>query len=669
MHRLLPIGVLALFLIVAVYGYFESNSGTSAETSSAPEASGIGPTSGREALVNPVEDLRVQAERAVPRASARTETAGEEPSVEVPSGAEATSASAWTGRLELVRLDGSLMREVDGSFQFMLWRNNRGRSETVEVREGRFEFPVEEGRDGGDALDSGSFAIEPEFGSFGDLHGGPWVDLQVPPSERADKRPWLPGETVVVRLRELAPVQLDVRDAVTGQPIGRVDLALDSDVSGWGDPPPLPGPDPKLWREAVPVPVELSLGDLPGYAQRALELALRVGARGYAWKGVKLDLGQGPARIELEPGGRLEIQVAGVPEGVDDLKLTLHGSEYYLGTWPLRGNGLLSFEGLPTGRAFAQVHRSEWFSIDKTFAEAAAEVVAGGAAAMDLTVDASAATPVREFDVALRMTVPAAWEIDSLNGLLSLIESPAGGDGMQGVRLSPDEAAGGAMLFRSPELRLQEGVWAFDGRTLPWRCTFAVDGDGEIRMEVPEPVETLVRLVDIESGAPPEAASVGWYVRLDGRARSHSIHSAEPGEAPGEFRLRSPVGPLQVSAKGPLYLAESRQLDADQLGGVEVFELRRAQGIRLRLRDPDGQVPRLSNYWSIEFTPAEGEAAPGDVLRSGNEKELRITVAEPGSYRLVFPEFSGFEPVAPRDVEVEPGRLIDVEVTLEPTRL
>jgi hypothetical protein len=97
--------------------------------------------------------------------------------------------------------------------------------------------------------------------------------------------------------------------------------------------------------------------------------------------------------------------------------------------------------------------------------------------------------------------------------------------------------------------------------------------------------------------------------------------------------------------------------------------LRRAQGIRLRLRDPDGQVPRLSNYWSIEFTPAEGEAAPGDVLRSGNEKELRITVAEPGSYRLVFPEFSGFEPVAPRDVEVEPGRLIDVEVTLEPTRL
>lgn len=572
--------------------------------------------------------------------------------------------AAWEGRVELLRADGSLLESLDGSFRFTLWRGSTGRSEEVEVNGGRFEFPVEKDSDEEQELDA--IAIEPEFADFGELHGGPWEDPEIPEAERERNVPWQRGELAVVRLRELAPVRLHVHDADTEQPLGNVDLVVDSDFYGWGDPPPLPGVEPKLWRDSVAVPLELSFDELPKQALRSLKLPLRIGAEGYAWRGVKLSLEQGEAHIGLAPGGSLEIQVSGMPD-VKDLKLTLKGDEH-LGTWPLRKDGLLRFEGVPAGRVRAQVHRSEWYSIDKAFAEGAVDVVAGETASMDLAIDPSAGNPVRMFDVELLMVVPEEWEAESYSGFLGLVESPAGGGAMEGARFTPDGSEPGWTYFRSQEIELQEGVWALDGRDIPWRCAFPVEADGEIRLEVPAPAVTRVRVVDKQTGAAPEDVQVNWHGLVDGRGMGYSLHSAEPTEVAGEFEMRTPRDLLNVSVRCPSHFAESREVRADELGGALTFELQRAQGVVLRVRDEHGEVPQLENFWDLEFEPTGGGEMPPNYSRSGNRRELRIVVGEAGSYDLSFPEFAGFEPVEPLTIEVVEGEFAELEVTLKAHR-
>ncbi|MHC4377094.1 MAG: hypothetical protein ACYS26_10890, partial [Planctomycetota bacterium] len=591
--RRLPL-ILGLALLLAVSAYLwgdrsepESAEGTAPARSSAPvevEPEALQEFADSEALLSAGESPRAsESARVAEQGRAETEIEAADP-----------EPASWEGRVELLRPDGTLLEDLDGSFRFMLWRGNSGRSELVEVSAGRFEFPVENGESEGELP---AIGIQPEFGTFGALHGGPWVDPNVPAAERERNVPWQRGELAVVRLRELAPVVLHVHDADTGQPLGNVDLVLASDHYGWGDPEPLPGVEPELWRAGVAVPLELSFDQLPKQALRSLKLPLQVGAEGYAWRGVKLSLGQPEAHVGLAPGGNLEIQVTGMPD-VNGLKLTLNGGEH-LGTWPLRENGLLRFEGVPAGRVRAQVHRSEWYSIDKAFADAAVDVVAGETAAMDLPIDPAAGNPVRVFDVELLVAVPEEWEAESYSGLLDLVESPAGGGAMEGARFTPAGTEGGWTLFRSQEIELQEGVWALDGRDIPWRCSFPVEADGEIRLEVPAPAVTRVRVVDQRTGAAPEDIEVNWHGIVEGRGMGYSLHSAEPTEAAGEFLMRTPRGPLSVSVRCPSHFGDHRDLEPSELGGVLTVELERAEGVVLRLGDEQGEVPNVQGFWDL----------------------------------------------------------------------
>lgn len=568
--------------------------------------------------------------------------------------------AAWEGRVELLRADGLVDAALDGSFRFTLWRGNSGRSELVEVSDGRFEFPVEQGNR---VEELPAIAIEPEFGTFGLLHGGPWEDPALPEAERERNVPWQRGELAVVRLRELAPVQLHVHDVDTGQSLGNVDLAIASDFYGWGDPEPLPGVAPTLWREGVAVPLELSFEELPKQALRTLKLPLQIGAEGYAWRGVKLSLDQAEAHVGLALGGNLELQVSGLSD-VKDLKLTLNGGGH-LGSWPLREDGLLRFEGLSAGRVRAQVHRSDWFSIDKTFAEGAVDIVAGETASMDLAIDPSAGNPVRVFDVELLMAVPEEWEAESYSAFMSLVESPAGGGDVEGARFGPAGAEPGWTLFRSQEMQLQEGVWALDGRDVPWRCTFRVESAGEIRLEVPAPVVTQVRVVDKQTGAVPEDLRLNWNGLIDGRGSGYSLHQAEPAGGAGEFQIRTPRSRLNLSVRCPSHFPKSRELPPDELGGVLTLELERAQGLVLRMRDEQGEVPKVEGFWDLEFQPTGGGEMPPNSSRSGNRRELRIAVGEAGSYDLSFPEFAGYERQDPRTIDIVEGKFTELEVVLK----
>ena len=49
-------------------------------------------------------------------------------------------------------------------------------------------------------------------------------------------------------------------------------------------------------------------------------------------------------------------------------------------------------------------------------------------------------------------------------------------------------------------------------------------------------------------------------------------------------------------------------------------------------------------------------------------KGYRVTVSDPGTYRVEFADFPGYFPVPPREVEVVPGGYVRVEVELTPQR-
>ena len=222
--------------------------------------------------------------------------------------------------------------------------------------------------------------------------------------------------------------------------------------------------------------------------------------------------------------------------------------------------------------------------------------------------------------------------------------------------------------------------WCFDGvKPATYRLSVTEVGFG-IRLEVgsqpmscvvvevPPPAAVLVRVFD----AVLEEDIDVWIFSWDAGALSPGCVAIFDPDARG-YRLRAPVGPIEVSAMCSLHGHVQQWAHFQVLPGQNEFvlELAKPMGVRVVLRDGESRFapPTVLRNWLLSLASSVGTIAEGldggQVLSTmGHSDETIFYVDRPGSYRVVIPDVEGYEPVAEQRVDVALEELADLVVDL-----
>ena len=307
-------------------------------------------------------------------------------------------------------------------------------------------------------------------------------------------------------------------------------------------------------------PVELHPEKVPG---RSSHVRLVVGARGYAWTRMKLDLAEvGTQRVELEPAGSLRVDYDGVaPEGshlrlyADGVPLAEQWLESETTTW----------DGLSPGIYRVSIEVGSWFNEPAVMGEQEVEIRAGEAAAVRLLVQVP--TVINTAPLTGTLVVPTEW--GELEHALTLQQLTSSADGVKtttqfkGDALAAVPGQEGHYAFSVPELEV--GVYFLRYETLNWTHAFehSPEGTHQYRLEVPPPVSVTVRVV--LNGTEEPAVDVErllWRPISAEGVEGGKQTTAEREQGTHVFALLVPLGRFEVAALQTGYAFDYVEFDA-----------------------------------------------------------------------------------------------------------
>jgi hypothetical protein len=190
------------------------------------------------------------------------------------------------------------------------------------------------------------------------------------------------------------------------------------------------------------------------------------------------------------------------------------------------------------------------------------------------------------------------------------------------------------------------------------------EGNEEVRLEIGEPADVSVHLVD-ESGADAEVKSVHWYGERAPGKTGGGLESATYDPATRTYQFRAPAGRVVIHIWDRRFRFINETIDLDPGPNEHTIHLERSCGIILSLRDGDAKVkwPEY-RYPSVESLGAEGaEAGSGD-----DPSGYYMAVSAPGRYRVKVPEVDGYEPVPAFEIDVAKGEFVTRNVALQRRR-
>jgi len=394
-----------------------------------------------------------------------------------------------------------------------------------------------------------------------------------------------------------------------------------------------------------------------------------VKAPGYAWDQIVLATdGSGERTLRLAPGGDVDVTFVGaVPAGavlrvreVPDVAPTPPGTprrqDRPMAEVTLAAAGPTRVDALPAGSWSLSLEKGEWFHEQVVFGVATVVATAGAIVPATITVRADMQPPVAQ-RVHGTLQLSPAWGED-----IHLELEPAGAtkvwakddvrlrlDGMQPI---------GPGHYRWGEIELLAGRWEITVRGTEYR-TIAEVGPGhptELHIVVPDPNEVRVRVVDAATGLPIPGAAPSCNGTVAGWSSGWS-HSPMHAVGDGWHRCLAPAGTIVLSAHPPGYAWAHASHEVRPGGNEFVLRLERVCGIELVLKDGEVTIPWPHDaYAQIEHTTSKA----GVGYWSGN----RVAAKEPGEHLLTIEPIPGYEPIAPRTVQIDAGRWTKVEIVL-----
>lgn len=558
------------------------------------------------------------------------------------------SAHEVSGQVRLVRPDGVIGSDSDG---FVVLRTRQTPTSTAEST----KISIEGGRYTTDLPEDCEFQVQVVRIDEGDCYPvaeGRWMPLPVSHVFDLDVR--------VLRSFALRVYGSDGRQELTDVTIVR---KRRRDAR-------LPHPDLASSKTDVvtgpsPSPVDIRVTSPEKYTYFAK-------APGHAWGRIEVDpfLG-GVATLQLEAGGELDVHLSQLgPERGKVFRVRRHrqnGRELYLELKRYDERELV--DGLPVGTY--TVTSEEPIRPDNMPVYGSTEAVVTAGVTTPIEVVIARDPTFSPAPVAGKLLIPEGWgDLEELTVVLKRIDR-FGAKGryyeVPGSELKP--VAGRPRMFQWSIPEVLPGGFDITVRPLSIHSFREVHGGGNLRLdlELPEPREIVVSLVDEITGEPAPAPVLYWQGVAPevGRSKIKDLPPIDSEQVPvettgpGQFRFRAPQHPLILTLDVPEYERMEADLDAATID-PKAWKVRRATGLRLRLIR-NGQLVDWKGDAAI--SPRSG---PGQVIGSRRFGEFRqYDLSHAGPYLVELPDVPGYGRVPSRTVEIVQGEILEFDVRLD----
>jgi hypothetical protein len=380
---------------------------------------------------------------------------------------------------------------------------------------------------------------------------------------------------------------------------------------------------------------------------------LWVRAPGYAWQPVEVFLAQGGTRdVVLSQCGTLSVAILG-QSPTDPVQPTLRIYDAADAHSMLAEFGSVGaneeIDGLAAGKYEVRVELGEWFSEPAVLARATVEIEAGKRAQVNLTAvqkPAPSKAPLRGV-----IAIPAAWQIgrDAIRvelEPLGALQPYADRQLFSGGRIQRGDRDG---EYRLQAEDLPVGRYALTIDPVGWSCLVSVaEGAPEFRVEVTEPVDVVLRIVDADTGAPCKGLTLSWYppppIGVHGWSPTRVGEAAESNE----FRFRVPAGRICVDTFGEDYQIPMRTIRVSPDSREFELAAHPVYGIEVVVHEGDTVLPTdFQTGWSFDLRKLGGESVQMGWMGSNI-----LTVSKPGTYVLSVKAPKGYRQVPDRQVKV-----------------
>lgn len=470
---------------------------------------------------------------------------------------------------------------------------------------------------------------------------------------------------LAVRAREARPTLLRVVDARTGVELAGVELLRSLGRSrpvGLSD---LRQRASARVAEGLSSPIDLAA--LAGLAQG--RAALLVGAPGYAWIPIAVEVGAGTERtVELEPGGELRLRVEGDLRPEAPVAVVLRRSQPPKGR-PLQSelasaSTLLVFEGLTVGEYTLSAELEQGRGVPLELGAVTVAVAAGGVS--DATLVVAPRPTVEWAPLSGLLLVPVEWELESPQVEAQALAPLVSGQRPR-VELEVDPADGdvGFDAFRFSHAGLEVGHYHLTVRVPPLQIELDLPPTGlaELRLVAPPPALLVVRLHEAETGDPVRPAQLFWSASRDGKPFGQMEVASYSAKLDG-YRIVTSPGEVVLMPDSEDGIELPEPLVPVPAGSSEAA-VAAARQTELDIALLDAGVPQpFPDGWRVELFWAEEDEPLAVVLRASTSLR-RAQLPRGGRYRIEFDPFPGYQPLPTLEFEALHRQRSRIEVRLE----
>jgi len=570
------------------------------------------------------------------------------------------------GRFEVLDQHGVLHTTASGSFVPVLWNGNHwDNGKAVSVTEGHFQLRLAEGQE----LGISSIRL-------GDRQT--WTSPE-------DRYSASGQEDVVIQARWPGLTILHVFGSDSGVGLDNVSVVHHGDNLAH---PGIAGPK-NLIVEGASSPIEIAAPDKMTFPVGSYW----VGAPGYTWQRLTLDLSRGSERqVHLDRGGEVLVHIARGKVGEDLLRrasLRLHVLPSASDD-PEQPNALPSREawgdqvfqaevdestpmlisGAAPGDYVALVEIGDYWDEPLVLGQTALGLEAGRVSDAWIRLEAPqlARTPV---PLAGTLLLPEAWDLSSLALHFEPLDLPGGGsERRHSLFLSdmyPVAQHSGLYRWRLPPVQPSRYLV----RILSPQHQSIVDtgpnGNEAARIEIGAPADVELQLREDETGQVVCTEKVLWCCNDPEGSTGSQLNPATWSEHSQTYSFRAPAGAIRISFPDLDWRLDDPWLEV--LPGPNQFVLSVAQqcGITLFLRDKGQPIPwDYLLAWETVIRAEDGNRVQQEF--GPEDPGFRFVVPEPGRYVVEIQDIPGFESAAPFEIDVPMGTFVEKVIELTARR-
>ncbi len=265
------------------------------------------------------------------------------------------------------------------------------------------------------------------------------------------------------------------------------------------------------------------------------------------------------------------------------------------------------------------------------------------------------------------LLVPEAWGTKNPMLLVELLDPPLGGrekfHWIHSAQMRADPERAGVWHWRSEGM--QPGLYQLGVSPFSYSITQSVPATGleDVRIEVPKPCDAQVRVVDAASAADASVEFVYWNCRRPEGVTGAGGSRAEWDPGARRWKLRAPLGEVELRTHGGDFKELSKRVELREGVNEFVLEVQHQCSVLFHLAHA-GHAVHWPDVVQIQLRPKE--SGEEQSFWSSGREDVRVPFEKPGAWIVTLPEISGYEPVPPFEVRVDPEHGTEQTVELVP---